>query len=256
MPDKSIDYDAISKIYDKVRFGEPEMVYHLLQEKEFSTDSVILDIGCGTGNNTLLFQEATKAQVYGIDPSIGMLHEAIGKARSIHFTQAIAESIPFNDASFDMVFMTEVVHHLQDMEAALSEIHRVLRNRGHLCIATQSHMQIEERMTSRFFPATVAIDKARYPDIPRIEATLMSLGFRAVWSRSCKFAPVTLGEEYLNTVSRKGYSMLHKIPEAAFQTGLKALREAFERKESLDYAAGYTFVWAAKDNQPLTSIWT
>ncbi|MHA2377839.1 MAG: class I SAM-dependent methyltransferase [Candidatus Thorarchaeota archaeon] len=243
---RTIDYDSVSKIYDQVRAGEPEMVYYLLQEKTPSSDSRVLDVGCGTGNNTLLFQRATKARVFGLDPSFGMLNEAVSKAPEVEFVQSAAESLPFLPRHFDMLFMTEVVHHLSNLEGALLEIHRVLKSGGHLCVVTQSHEQIEQRMTSRFFPATVGIDKARYPDIPAIESVMLGIGFDEVRSKSFKFAPITLGPEYLQTVSRKGYSMLHKISEEAYQEGLEALRLAHERGEQLDYSAGYTFVWGTK----------
>ncbi|MFW9965551.1 MAG: hypothetical protein ACFFEA_00210, partial [Candidatus Thorarchaeota archaeon] len=70
--------------------------------------------------------------------------------------------------------------------------------------------------------------------------------FAETWSRSYKFAPVILSEEYLDTVSRKGYSMLHKISESEYQEGLKALQQSYAKRERLDYAAGYTYVWAKK----------
>ena len=79
--EKSIDYDSVSKIYDQVRTGEPEMIFHLLEESVPLTGSRVLDIGCGTGNNTLLFKRAADAQVFGMDPSFGMLEEALAKAR-------------------------------------------------------------------------------------------------------------------------------------------------------------------------------
>ncbi len=240
---KSIDYDSVSRIYDQVRAGEPEMVFHLLEEFVPQSGSRVLDIGCGTGNNTLLFQKAVDAKVFGLDPSLGMLREALTKAPQIEFVQGAAEAIPFPTGHFEMLFMTEVVHHLRGLAPAILETTRVLKSGGHLCIVTQSHQQIEERMTSRFFPTTVEVDKARYPDIPAIESVMSESGFGRVWSRSIKFAPVVLGEDYLETVSRKGYSMLHKIRDDAYQTGLKELKLAYERNEQLEYSAGYTFVW-------------
>jgi len=139
-----------------------------------------------------------------------------------------------------------VVHHFPDAASAIHEMERILDS-GFMCIVTQSHKQIEDRMTSRFFPATVAIDKARYPDIPEIERHMKSAGLESIWSKQYNFAKVILGEEYLNTVSRKGYSMLLKISETDYQEGLKALQQAFADGEKLDYAAGYTYVWARKD---------
>jgi ubiquinone/menaquinone biosynthesis C-methylase UbiE len=236
----------VSKIYDQVRAGEPEMVFHLLEEYVPDSGSKVLDVGCGTGNNTLLLQKAIDAQVFGLDSSFGMLVEAREKESPISFIHASANCIPFRPGSFDMLFMTEVVHHLPRMDDAMQEMGRVLRSDGRLCIVTQSHKQIEERMTSRFFPATIAIDKKRYPDIPEIEECMKQNSLTNTWSKSFKFAPIMLGEEYLDTVSRKGYSMLHKIPESDYQEGLKALQHSFAKREKLDYAAGYTYVWAEK----------
>ncbi len=246
MNEKTIDYDTVSNIYDQVREGEPEMIYLMLQTKTPSSNSRVLDVGCGTGNNTLLFKRATGARMCGLDPSLGMLKEAVRKAPEVEFVQAIAESIPFPAGLFDMLFMTEVVHHLSNLDWALLEMQRVLKPGGHLCVVTQSHEQIEKRMTSRFFPATVEIDKTRYPDIPMIEQGMSNSGFYEVWSNSFKFTPIILGEDYLNTVSRKGFSMLHKIGEKDYQRGLRELRLAYERGEQLDYSAGYTFVWGSK----------
>ncbi|MHA1925049.1 MAG: class I SAM-dependent methyltransferase [Candidatus Thorarchaeota archaeon] len=246
MPDKSIDYDSVSKIYDQVRAGEPEMIFHLLEEYVPDSGSKVLDIGCGTGNNTLLFQKAIDAQVFGLDSSLGMLVEAREKAPQILFIHGSVEGIPLKSNVFDMLFMTEVVHHLPSMDDAMREMSRVLRIGGRLCIVTQSHKQIEERMTSRFFPATVDIDKKRYPDIPEIEQCMKQKSLTNTWTRSFKFAPIILGQEYLDTVSRKGYSMLHKILNSEYQEGLEALQRSFAKREQLDYAAGYTYVWAEK----------
>lgn len=60
------------------------------------------------------------------------------------------------------------------------------------------------------------------------------------------FARVPLGNEYLETVETKGYSMLHKISEVDYQIGLKELRAAYAAGESLEYALGYTFIWGSK----------
>ncbi|MFX0107981.1 MAG: class I SAM-dependent methyltransferase [Candidatus Hodarchaeota archaeon] len=243
---RSIDYDSISEIYDQVRVGDPEIVFHLLEGIHLNSDSWVLDVGCGTGNNTFLFQHTTNAQIIGLDLSAGMLSEAREKITSVEFVQAPADALPHPSNSFDMVFMTEVIHHLPTPLSAISEVYRVLSSEGLACIVTQSHKQIEQRMTSRFFPATVTIDQARYPDTPEIEDIMSQAGFQKTWCFEYRLAAELLGEEYLKTVSRKGYSMLHKISEEEFQRGLQKLREALEQGEKLDYSAGYSFVWGLK----------
>jgi ubiquinone/menaquinone biosynthesis C-methylase UbiE len=246
MEKKTIDYDLVSKVYDKLRVGDPEMVQQILAGVLLSEQSMVLDIGCGTANNTLLLAATSHAHVAGLDLSLGMLREARAKTHSLPLLQSPADMLPFSDESFELVFMTEVVHHLPDADRAICEIFRVLKNPGSFCIVTQSHKQIEGRMTSRFFPATIGVDQARYPDIDVLKSSMFAAGFHRVDPREHTIKPVRLGEDYLRTVSERGYSMLHKIPDDDYHRGLNELRAAYQRGDELTYSAGYTFVWGFK----------
>ena len=243
---KTIDYDKVSKIYDQVRTGDPEMVQQILNGISLNSHSLVLDVGCGTGNNTLLFTAAIVAKVAGLDISFGMLGKAREKTQHLPFIQAPADCLPIMDNSLDFVFMTEVIHHLPDIPKTLKELCRVLHVGGFICIVTQSHAQIDGRQTSRFFPGTAQVDKERYPDIDAIEHMLLTAGFANVIPREYNFKPVRLGNEFLETVSKRGFSMLHKISEAEFEKGLQDLKIAYQNGDSFLYSAGYYFVWATK----------
>ena len=73
---QKVDYDEISQVYDDVREGDLVLVNRFLPEISLRSDFKILDIGCGTGNYTDILQRLTGAQVYGIEPSEGMLDKA------------------------------------------------------------------------------------------------------------------------------------------------------------------------------------
>ena len=244
---KSIDYDRVSKVYDNVRVGNPEMVSQLLEGSNLDRDSFVLDVGCGTGNNTLLFAESTKAKVIGSDISYGMLQKASEKTKHIPFVQAPADFLPFADETFHLAFMTEVIHHLPSPDNSIAAIYRVLKRGGSVCVVTQSHKQIDGRMTSRFFPASARVDKERYPDIDVIERYIVEAGFSSVNPKEYMFRPTRLGKEYLHTVENRGYSMLHKLSKEDYDRGFEELRAAFDCGEELTYSAGYTFVWATKE---------
>ncbi len=243
---KTIDYDKVSKIYDQVREGNPEMVHQILDGVSLSESSLVLDVGCGTGNNTILLASTIQAHVIGLDISHGMLQKAYVKRSQIPLVQAPADCIPFASESLDFVFMTEVLHHLPDIPVTTHEISRILKNSGSLCIVTQSHKQIDRRMTSRFFPASAVVDKERYPDIDVIEELLFKAGFRVVNPKNYTYNPVRLGKEYLETVKERGFSMLHKISKEDYEKGFEDLEAAFQQSEALMYSAEYSFVWATK----------
>ncbi len=243
---KTIDYDKVSEVYDKVREGNPEMIHQILDGVSLSESSLVLDVGCGTGNNTILLASTEQARVIGLDISHGMLQKAYEKQSQIPLVQAPADCIPFATESVDFVFMTEVLHHLPDIPATFHEICRILKSSGSFCIVTQSHKQIDQRMTSRFFPASAEIDKERYPDIDVIDELLFKAGFSVVNPKEYTYNPVQLGVEYLETVTKRGFSMLHKISKEDYEKGLEDLRKAFQQSEVLMYSADYSFVWVTK----------
>lgn len=102
----------------------------------------VLDVGCGTGDVTLLAKQRAKhGKVYGIDPAPEMIAVARKKAPrkglEIDFRMGEIESLPFSDASMDVVTSSLMMHHLPESlkVQGLAEIYRVLRPGGRLLIA-------------------------------------------------------------------------------------------------------------------------
>ncbi len=247
-PDMPMDYDSLSSIYNEFRTGSLEIIEFITRTLDISSETSILDIGCGTGNHTLLLKQKSDATMIGVDVSWGMISKALAKSRSdeIEFAQALAEYLPFADSSFDLVLMIEVIHHLQDASQAIKDSFRVTRPGGRVCIVTQSHRQIEERTTSIFFPATVEIEKARYPTIVAIEKMLKKAGFSQVQSEITVFK-INIDHEFLETVSRKGFSVLHLIDESEFNKGLIKLKKALAMNGEFESVLGYTFIFGMKE---------
>ncbi len=102
----------------------------------------VLDVGCGTGN---LLRSTGKrhphAELTGVDPDLKMLARAERKLRRAGLTarldRGFAQELAFPDASFDRVFSSLMLHHLDtsSKDEMLSEARRVLRPDGLLVLA-------------------------------------------------------------------------------------------------------------------------
>lgn len=93
----------------------------------------VLDVGCGGG---LLAEEfaALGCRVTGVDPSVASLttaraHAAQG-ALAIDYLEGSGEALPFADEAFEVVYCCDVLEHVDDLGATMSEISRVLKRGG------------------------------------------------------------------------------------------------------------------------------
>ncbi|MBI1377677.1 MAG: methyltransferase domain-containing protein [Frankiales bacterium] len=99
-----------------------------------------LEIGCGTGFFLLnLKQAGVLDRGHVTDLSPGMVEVAVRNARGLGFEVegrvADAESIPYDDDSFDLVVGHAVLHHIPDLDVAMREVLRVLRPGGRFVFA-------------------------------------------------------------------------------------------------------------------------
>lgn len=86
----------------------------------------ILEVGCGDGCVAKELFARRARTVVGIDPK---LSEEVD-AGDFRLRRLDVQSMPFGEASFDYVFSIAVLEHVEDVPAALNEIHRVLRKGG------------------------------------------------------------------------------------------------------------------------------
>ena len=107
-----------------------------LSAAEVPSPTEILDVGCGTGRLLRAADERFPgARLEGIDAAEGMIEQARASGGRANFQLATAESIPFPDAQFDLVFSTMTFHHWADQQKGISEIARVLKPGGRWVLA-------------------------------------------------------------------------------------------------------------------------
>lgn len=99
----------------------------------------ILDLGCGDGQLTLKLA-AVGALAIGVDASPQMV--AAARARGVQADQALAESLPYADSSFDAVFSNAALHWVRDHDAMMQQVHRVMRPGGRFVAEMGGHGNI------------------------------------------------------------------------------------------------------------------
>lgn len=99
----------------------------------------ILDLGCGEGRYCRTLKEKG-AVVTGIDPVPQFVKHARSLDSESRYVEGVAETLPFEDGSFDIVLSYLSFVDITDLKTAASEITRVLRKNGKLVIVTISNL--------------------------------------------------------------------------------------------------------------------
>ena len=100
----------------------------------------VLDVGCGPGALTgELVRRFGADAVAAVDPSPGFVEAAGRRNPGVDVRRAEAESLPFDDGSFDAVLAQLVVHFMTDPAAGIAEMRRVARGGGIVTACVWDH---------------------------------------------------------------------------------------------------------------------
>jgi SAM-dependent methyltransferase len=111
-------YDTIGGTYTATRRTEPRIAARIWVA--LGDARTVLNVGAGTGS-----YEPPGRDVIAVEPSAVM--RAQRSAGAAPCVAAVAESLPFEDQSFDAAMAVSTVHHWQDPIAGLREMRRVAR---------------------------------------------------------------------------------------------------------------------------------
>jgi demethylmenaquinone methyltransferase/2-methoxy-6-polyprenyl-1,4-benzoquinol methylase len=131
-------FDRIAPVYDAMNHAMTAGLDRRWRKETaravVSPGDRVLDACCGTGDLALADLHAGAARVTGLDFSKRMLERARAKSSQVEWVQGDALALPFEDGSFDGATVGFGVRNLDDLEAGLRELRRVLRQGGRLGI--------------------------------------------------------------------------------------------------------------------------
>lgn len=175
-------YDLLHSI---LSLGRPSALYRQAVDLASPRQGEkVLDVGSGTGTLAVMLAKSvgSDGEVVGIDASPEMIDVARRKAKkqrsSARFEPTAIESLPFPDASFDLVTSSMMLHHLPEdvQRKGLAEVRRVLRPGGRFAIVDFSSA------SGTFLGHLMSVfgHKHGHSTAPDLETKLRAAGFTQV----------------------------------------------------------------------------
>jgi SAM-dependent methyltransferase len=127
------------RLPDELHPPELELRTRLLRGEIREGDRV-LDLGSGTGEFTQVANDSGASEVIGVEVAEAAIARARAQHPALDFRLTPIEGpLPLADASFDLVWASEVIEHIADTAVWMSEVRRVLAPGGRLLLTTPAH---------------------------------------------------------------------------------------------------------------------
>ena len=160
--DPAFDYDKFGQKYSRQRKTDPRI--EAFVQKALGNSKMVINIGAGSGS-----YEPNDRYVIAVEPSLTMRSQRL-KNNKTPAINATADSLPFDDKSFDAAMAMVTVHHWPDIEKGLQEVRRVTSNQ--IVITTFDPDALDDFWNVNYFPELIEIERKRYPKIDRLQKAL------------------------------------------------------------------------------------
>lgn len=178
----------------------------------------LLDVACGLGRMIAVCNES-KVKSSGIDISDVAVQKAILKYNDSDIREGNAEDLPYENRSFDYVTCLGSLERMLDRKKALSEMRRVLKDNGKLCLLVRN----SESWFWRFIQTPLGfVNKKGRQDAKNLEdwsSLFYESGFTIIKVYKDQW-PLMKWKRYLSMGLWNGYNKIHK--------GWISLRYAYE----------------------------
>ena len=254
-------YTETSKKYDETRapLGLNIVLGSMAMNKTPLHEQHLLDVGCGTGT----FLEAMLGKVEtvtGLEYNDGMINQArqrLGNSEKVAaLVQGSADALPFEDASFDVCTLNQVIHHFPGDNSfafclkCFQEIYRVLKPGGILVLNTSTPEQQRDAFWwLSLFPNTSEAICSRFPPLKIIKDYMTKSGFEFdADSVSVPLHRSLMAEsKYLQDGVKAGFKPEYRAGDSSWsmaenfgelEEGLKKIQEMIESGTADDWLKG------------------
>jgi SAM-dependent methyltransferase len=190
----------------------------------------VLDLGAGTGQFAAAMAGWFGVEVVAVEPSGGMRRAARANPHpGVAWVAGVAERLPLGERTCGLAWVSTVVHHLDDLDAAAAELGRVVRPGGPVLIRQAFPGRMDEvSLYRRFFPGAGErlVADGGLPGVERLSAVFAGAGFRVEALQAVDQVSAPSLAVYRDKVRRRADTGLRLLPDDRFAAGLAALDRA------------------------------
>jgi SAM-dependent methyltransferase len=226
-----IDYDqATATAYKAVREipreGLVEWREAVRRHLRPAPGMTLLDIGAGTGQFSVAFSSWFDVTVLAVEPSAAM-RDRIPDTEAIRVFEGDASALPLADESADAAWLSLVLHHVADLDAAAHEIRRVLRPGAPVLVRQGFPGRLDEVELVRWFPETARAVET-YPSVTDVCHAFGAAGFRMEALERVRETYTTSLADFLGELDtlRHADTTLRGLTEDEFLRGKERVRRA------------------------------
>lgn len=227
-----IDYDeqtaaAFKTVRELPREGLAEWREAVRRHLRPTPGMTVVDIGAGTGAFASAFSDWFELDVVAVEPSAAM-RARIPRTPSIRVHEGDATALPLPDASADAAWLSLVIHHIPDLEAAAREIRRVVRAGAPVLI--RQGFSIDDRIELvRWFPETARITES-FPSLDETCTAFAAAGFDQIALEQVRETYAGSLSDFLREVDafRKADTTMRSLTDEEFLRGKERLRRAVD----------------------------
>ena len=232
-----VDYDRMAPDYLKGRAlpaagmapWRDEIARWLPEADDPARRSPVLDLGAGTGQFAAAIAGWFRVQVVAVEPSGGMRAQAV-RANAhprVAWVAGAAERLPLRDRSCALAWVSTVLHHLDDLEAAAAELGRVLRPGAPVLVRQAFPGRMEDvTLYTRYFPGVgefLEVNRGLLPTVEQVGTAFAAAGFRVQDLRRVAQVSATSLAAYRDKVRLRADTGLRLLPDDQFAAGLATL---------------------------------
>jgi ubiquinone/menaquinone biosynthesis C-methylase UbiE len=197
-----------------------------------SPGMTLVDVGAGTGQFASAFNAWFDLTVVAVEPSSAM-RDQIPRTPATLVLEGSASDLPLPSESADAAWLSLVIHHIPDLEAAAHEIRRVLRPGAPILIRQGFPGRLDKVELVRWFPETARTVDA-YPSITDTCNAFAAAGFHQEALEQVRETYTASLADFLRQVDtfRHADTTMRTLSENEFLRGKERLRRAVQAAET------------------------